>query len=355
MVEKKEGLFEVSWEVCNKVGGIYTVLTSKAQYVNNNSFDYTLIGPYFQNARNHDFLEEAVPEELKDSFNELKNEGIPCRFGRWMIKSEPAVILVDFSSLFVQRDEVRRKLWEDYQVNSLGAEFDFDEPVLFSIAAARVIDKLQRRKSGKTIAHFHEWMTGAGLLWLKKNNPKISTVFTTHATVLGRAIASSSPDFYSFIGKVDVEKEANARGIVAKHHIEKASAHNADVFTTVSEITGIEAGYLLSKKPQAILPNGIDLAEFSAFEELSIRHSHLKHVIKDFIISLFFPYYSFDLDETLLFFTIGRYEFANKGIDVFIDSLGKLNERMKKENTQKTIVSFFFVPAEFIVINTYVI
>jgi glycogen(starch) synthase len=345
MQEKEVYLFEISWEVCNKVGGIYTVLSSKAPYITPRVGNYTFIGPYLPQQHQNDFVEEMVPLNLRDAFSELKSRGIFCHYGRWLIKTEPKVILVDFSNLLGQRNEIKKELWERYGVDSMNAGFDFDEPVVFSVAVANVLDVMQNKINKKIIAQFHEWLTGAGILWLRQSNKKIATIFTTHATVLGRSLAGVNSSFYSMLSSFDTEKEARTHGVLAKHHIEKNSAKNADIFATVSEITSFEAEHILGRKPDILLPNGIDLSEFSSFEDLSIRHSALKHDAKNFIMSFFFPYYAFDLDNTLLFFVMGRYEFENKGIDVMIESLGMLNDHLKKEKSDKTIVTFLFIPA----------
>jgi glycogen(starch) synthase len=345
MQEKEVYLYEVSWEVCNKVGGIHTVISSKAPHIAARVPNYFLVGPYLPNRPPKDFVVELVPDEMKDVFAELKDQGIICHYGRWLIKSEPKVILVDFSNFYSQKDNIKSKLWEKYKIDSLNAGFDFDEPVVFSVAVATLLDSIQKKTQNKVIAQFHEWMTGAGILWLKNSGSKISTIFTTHATVLGRALAGVNSSFYDTLSSVNVDKEAREHGVLAKHQVEAASAKYTDVFTAVSEITSMEAASLLGRKTDVILPNGIDMESFASFEDISIKHSELKHEVKDFIMSFFFPYYSFDLEDTLIFFIMGRYEFENKGIDIFIESLGLLNEHLKKINSTKTIVSFFFIPA----------
>lgn len=355
MQKRDEYLCEVSWEVCNKVGGIYTVITSKAHYIYPRIPNYLLIGPYHNERPVHEFVEELPPVELKEVFVEMKNMGLPCRYGKWLIKSEPKVVLIDFSQLYSQKNDIKSKLWNLYKIDSLNVGFDFDEPVVFSIAAAKLLDSIQRKTGKKVIGQFHEWMTGAALLWLKDVNKKIASIFTTHATVLGRAVVSQDSNFYNNIKNYDFNKEAFSHGVVGKHQIEKSSALMADVFTTVSEITALEAEYILGRKADVVLPNGIDLDSFSTLEELSIRHSELKHSMKDFISSFFFPYYAFDLDEVLILFIFGRYEYENKGIDIFIESLGKLNEKLKKEGSNKTIVTFFYIPADAYGINHQVL
>ncbi len=337
-------VFEVSWEVCNKVGGIYTVVRSKAgQMIERYKDSYFAIGPYFVKKLSGEFQEKPAPEFLKDHFDELRKEGIDCHYGTWLIEGEPNAILIDFVGFTKNTNEIKRELWDLYKVDSLNTNyFDFDEPVVWSYAAGKVIEKISRKQ--RAVAHFHEWLSGAGLLYLKSRKASAATVFTTHATVLGRSMASANIDLYSVFGKIDPDQEAYKFGIHFKHQVEKNAAKESDVFTTVSEITGMEAEKLLGRKPEIILPNGLNIEKFPTFDEAAMKHSHFKWRIKEFLMFYFFPYYTFDLEETLIYFIIGRYEFKDKGIDIFIRSLAKLNQKLKQDKSPKTIVAFFFIP-----------
>lgn len=342
---KADVLFEASWEVCNKVGGIYTVLISKAATAASHYKNYFLIGPYFHEKVLGEFEETPPPEEWKQAFSEMQKLGVHCRCGSWLIKGEPKAILLDFQGYFQKTNEIKGALWNDFKIDSLNSRFEVDEPITWSHAVGVLIEKLSKVYEGKKIvAQFHEWLSAAGLLYLKQSGARVSTVFTTHATVLGRAIASTQ-DLYAVLDKIDSEPEAYNRGVHTKHQIERAAAQNADAFTTVSEITGREAEHLLKKKPDELLPNGLDMEQFPSFEDVSIKHSDMKFRIKEFILYYFFPYQHFDLDETLIYFTFSRYEFRNKGIDAFIRALSKLNHKMKEEDAQRTVVAFFFIPA----------
>lgn len=340
-------VFEVSWEACNKVGGIYTVLKSKARYLKKIYGGYCLIGPYFENRVKGEFEETFVPVELRKIFNSLEKEGIKCYLGKWLIEGEPNMILVDFKNFWLRTDKIKAELWEDYKIDSLGTGHDFNEPLVWSYAVGMLIEKIADLYiKSKIVVQFHEWLSGAGVLYLKKKMPRIGTIFTTHATTLGRSLIYHNIDFYSILSKIDVEKEVNRLNIKAKHQIEKASAQNTDIFTTVSEITGLEAEYFLGRKPDVLLLNGLDLEKFLTLDEIVVKHLKENARLKEFLLYYFFPYYSFDLDETLFYFIAGRYEFRTKGVDILIKSLGQLNQKLIKSKSKKNIIVFFWIPSE---------
>ncbi|MEM4245199.1 MAG: glycogen/starch synthase [Candidatus Nanoarchaeia archaeon] len=339
-------LIEVSWEVCNKIGGIHTVVKSKAKKLQEFYNHYIMIGPYVPKQAEIEFEPKAAPVAFKQIFEKLRNEGINCYWGE-DVADQIHTVLIDFSGFYAQKNEIKKKLWEDYKIDSLTAGFDFDEPVVWATAAGRVIEEIAKVLERKRIvAHFHEWLAGAALLYLKKRNVQVATVFTTHATVLGRTLTGNGRPFFEVLNQIDVDKEVYNYNVQAKHQLEKAACQNATIFTTVSEITSIEAEHVLGRKPEVILPNGLDLERFPTFEETSQRHGKTKQQIRNFIEYYFFPYYEFDLENTLFYFITGRYEFHNKGIDIFIEALARLNERLKKEAETKTVVTFFWIPME---------
>ena len=346
MEAKAEQCFEVSWEVCNKVGGIFTVVQSKIlqmqEYYGDN---YFLVGPYFPKKAWGIFEERLAPEEWRSAFDRLKAEGIDVHFGSWITKGSPNVLLIDFTNFSAQKNDIKRKLWDWFKIDSLSTEwYDFDEPVVWAYAVGRLLEELGDSK--RSVAQFHEWLAGAGLLYLRHNKVNIGTVFTTHATTLGRSLAMQERDIYEQLERIDADAEAKKLGpsVWAKHLLEKQCAQNAHVFTTVSKITGIEAKHFLGKTPDVLLFNGLDMSKFPSFEEASLKHKLFKNRIKQFLMYYFFPYYSFDIDNTLIYFLAGRYEFHDKGVDVFIKALGRLNDQLKKEKCDKTVVAFFWIP-----------
>lgn len=353
-------LLEVSWEVCNKIGGIYTVLTSKtATIIDCYQNKFCAIGPYLPNSETvkSEFNEQIPPPEYQKIFTDLEMEGIRCHMGTWAIKGKPTVILVDFSGYLCQGNMIKTKLWDDYRVDSLSVGFDFTEPVVWGWAVGRLLEKLIGSifRGEKVVAHFHEWLTGAALLYLKNKHVPAAAVFTTHATVLGRALAGNQLDFYSFIDKVEPDHEAHRYRIQAKHQLEKQAALHCDIMTTVSEITAKEVKRFLGRSNDCLLPNGFDFSPFGTFEELLLKHRLQRDRIKEFITYYFFPYYPLNLNETIFYFIACRYEFYNKGILEFIKALAEINQKLKQENSQRIIVAFFWVPTAVGSINQAVV
>jgi glycogen synthase len=334
-------LFEVSWEVCNKVGGIYTVLRSKAPFIQSHYDEYIVIGPSI--AAQTEFEERPCPLQWQNVFGALKDKGITCRFGVWLIPGRPTAILVDAAGLVQRKDELKFFYWDRFHVDSMHASWEFEEPMCFATAAGMLVEEFARHCEKKVIAQCHEWIAGFALLHLKGANAPVGTVFTTHATMLGRTIAGNGNQLYDMLDTINPAEWAYKYNVQDKHLTEVACAQNADVFTTVSEITGMEAQRLLGRKPDVLLYNGFHSDKFSSFEETSIRHYQSREQLHEFIAYHFFPYYSIDLQKTLLYFTSGRYEFQNKGMDVLIEALGRLNGKLKADNSERTIVMFFWV------------
>jgi glycogen(starch) synthase len=352
MDKQDKFIFEASWEVCHKVGGIYTVVKSKAALLEENYANYFLIGPYFEANAETDFEAEELPHGFKEVFEELKQEGIVCHFGRWQIKGKPKTILIDFQGYRANTDKIKTMLWDKFQVDSLGANGEFDEATVWSTAAGRFVEKFIQKKQERGqkdmhyVAHFHEWLSGAGLLYLKASEVKVGTIFTTHATMLGRTIAGMGRDLYGELDNINPDEEAKNFGIMPKHSTERACAQNTDVFTTVSEITGIEAEHLLGRKPDVLVLNGLDIEKMPTYEEAAYKHRVNREKIHNFLRYYFMPYYYFDIENTLLLFIVGRYEYKNKGIDLVIDALARLNEQLRAEKSKRTVICFFWIPRE---------
>jgi phosphorylase/glycogen(starch) synthase len=343
MPDRSYQLFEISWEVGNKVGGIHTVLSSKAlTAVERFGDDYITIGPQLLGGTgNHPpFDEEPGFEEFAQSCREL---GVPVRIGRWRTPGRPRCILVGFSGLYEQKNGILAGLWERHHVDSIAGDWDYVEPVLFSIAAAKVIERWWEEFLApfhrRAVVQAHEWMTGASLLYLQERIPSIGTVFTTHATMLGRALASlgitpdpSAPD--RGLGGKTVEELARAHGVQAKHSLEGVCARKADVFTTVSAITAAEAELLHSRKVDPLLPNGIDLAvvdELAAGDRAATR-AELTRVANAMLGE--------DVSDAAFLALAGRYEFHNKGIELLLDAVAQM-----AGSKGRRVVVWLLVPA----------
>jgi glycogen(starch) synthase len=334
-----DNLIEVSFEVANKVGGIYQVLKSKSSKMNDFYGDhYLAIGPYDEEAARSDFAPRK-DHPYEDVFEELREKGIECYYGVWTVSGSPKCILVDASGMERDVDDIKTEMWEKYDIDSIKTGRDFDEPVKWSYAVGLLIDRLEDKKlEGDTVVHLHEWLSGPAMF--NFNSPK---VFTTHATVLGRALSNSDFNLRGAVeeGNVD-DSKASDFGVKAKHQMEKTAAEKADVFTTVSQTTGEEAEAVLDVKPDKILPNGFNVEEYPSLEELSYNHKKKKEEFKSFLQAYFEPYYDVNLEEDpRILYTSGRYEFHNKGMDVLIEALSRINE---KEGDDFFV--FIFVPSD---------
>ena len=312
-------LFEVSWEVCNKVGGIYSVVSSKAlQAADHFGDDFYLLGPALK--ENAHFVE--TDEHCWDSLRPiLAAKELKCRLGRWDIPGRPKVILVDFSKRY-NSNQLLYDLWSSYGVDSLSGGWDYIEPVMFSYACGEVISAIHETQiqplGGRSVAQFHEWMCGAGLLAVKKLAPTVGTVFTTHATMLGRALAGSGMDIYKQMRKINPQSEAAAHNITAKCSMESIAAREADCFTTVSRITADEASAFLGRMPDVVTTNGLDMRVIPDYAEDRATPQGLRARLLEKVQ----PFLRKKLPENTRIFVIsGRYEFRNKGIDVFLDAL----------------------------------
>ena len=335
-------LFEVSWEVCNKIGGIHTVVSTKAQTaIRKFNERYILIGPDLQHEGVNPEFEED-PNLLKTWRQGLYAEGIRIRVGHWKIKGEPTAILVDFTSLIPRKDEILKKLWEAYHVDSISGQWDYIEPVLFGYAAGAVIASYVENfctATDKIAAHFHEWMTAAGGLYLRRHAPYVATLFTTHATVMGRCIAGNHLPLYTDLTKFNADELARQFNVVAKHSIEKAAAAYHDAFVTVSDITANECKFLLGREPDCITPNGFENDFVWTGEEYDAKRAEARKTMISVAEACLGEKFA---EEPLIVGTSGRYEFRNKGIDVFIESLKKLaaSPRLKRQ-----VLAYITVPA----------
>ena len=335
-------IFESSWEVCNKVGGIYTVLSTRAKTLQRVLKDKIIfIGPDFWKEQESPYFKEDN-SLLAEWQWAAKEQGLKVRVGRWTVPGEPIAILVDFNPYFEKKNEIYGWLWEHYQVDSLHAYGDYDEASMFSYAAALVVESFYKhslKPEQKVIYHANEWMCGLGLLYLNNKLPQIGTVFTTHATSIGRSIAGNQKPLYDYLFAYNGDQMAGELNMQSKHSIEKQTAHYADCFTTVSDITAKECVELLDKPVDVVLPNGFDNSFVPATAQAFARK---RKAARKKMLQVANALLGEELDDdTLLISTSGRYEFRNKGIDVFVEAMNRL---LRDRDLKKKVVAFIEVP-----------
>lgn len=336
-------LFEVSWEICNKIGGIHTVISTKAlTLVKEHKNNLILIGPdvWRDTESNPEFIED--PQLFTSWKNKAAEEGLRIRVGRWNIEGKPLVVIVDFTPFFTKKDEIFKEFWEDFKLDSISGQWDYVEPALFGYAAGKVIEsftRFQLTQRHRIVAQFHEWMTGMGLLYLKKNVPQIGNIFTTHATVMGRCLAGNNVPLYSKLDKYNADQKAIEFNVVSKQSIEKVAANNADCYTTVSDLTAKECAQFHGKEVDIVTPNGFENSFVPEEEEFKLRRIEAKVKFYEVAEALL----AHDVAKDALVVGIsGRYEFKNKGIDVFIDALAKLNDC---NNLNREVLAFILIPS----------
>lgn len=334
-------IFESSWEVCNKVGGIYTVLSTRAKTLKEKLQDQLIfIGPdCWRDKVNPYFSSDNML--YADWQKQAAEEGLKVKVGRWNIPGEPVAILVDFTPYYAIKNEIYGNLWENFQVDSLHAYGDYDEASMFSYAVALVVESFYKNvigKDKKVVYHGNEWMTGLGLLYIKKNLPQIATIFTTHATSIGRSIAGNNKPLYDYLFAYNGDQMAEELNMQSKHSIEKQTAWNVDCFTTVSEITANECKELLDKPVDFVLPNGFDNSFVPKGAAFTKKRKEARKRLLDVANALM----GTDLDDdTLIVSTSGRYEFRNKGVDVYIEAMNRL---LRDEKLKKNVLAFIDVP-----------
>ncbi len=342
-------LFEASTEVANRVGGIYSVIKSKTPVtVKEYGSRYHLLGPLNPKSAEVE-VEEVEPtnKALADTIASMRAQGIHIVYGQWLIDGAPNVILFDTTSAHCFLNEWKADLWSIAGIPAPDHDGETNEAIVFGYLVAWFLGEYATHDTDHAIVgHFHEWLAGVAVPLCRKRKIDVTTVFTTHATLLGRYLCAGATDFYNNLENFDCDAEAGKRGIYHRYCIERAATHSADVFTTVSNITGLEAEHLLKRRPDGITPNGINVVKFSVLHEFQNLHAQYKNKINEFVKGHFYGYYDFDLDNTLYMFIAGRYEYKNKGADMYIEALARLNYRLKESGSKITVVAFIIMPAK---------
>ena len=334
-------IFESSWEVCNKVGGIYAVLSTRAKTLQDRLHDrLVFIGPDCWKETESPYFQED-DNLFREWQLAASQQGLKIRVGRWTVPGEPIAVLVDFNQYFSKKNEIYGQLWNDFQVDSLHAYGDYDEASMFSYAAALVVGSFYDfylDATKKVVYHGNEWMTGLGLLYVQKHYPQIATIFTTHATSIGRSIAGNNKPLYDYLFAYNGDQMAEELNMQSKHSVEKQTAHHVDCFTTVSDITARECLELLDKPVDVVLPNGFE----DDFVPRGAAFTRKRKWARKRLLDVANALLGTDLgDETLLISTSGRYEFRNKGVDVYIEAMNRL---LRDKNLDKNVVAFVKVP-----------
>ena len=339
-------IFESSWEVCNKVGGIYAVLSTRAKTLKEKLGDRLIfIGPDCWGEKTSPYFEED-----KSLFSEWQvqaaKEGINVKIGRWTVPGSPVAILVDFNVFYPQKDTIYTQLWNKFHVDSLHAYGDYDEASMFAYAAARVVESFynnvitKQKPAAKVVYHGNEWMTGLGVLYVHDRLPQVATIFTTHATSIGRSIAGNNKPLYDYLEAYNGDQMADELNMQSKQSIEKQTAAYVDCFTTVSDITARECAELLDKPVDVVLPNGFEDDFVPQGKEFDRKRTAARRRLLDITRALTGDTVS---DDAVIISTSGRYEWRNKGIDVFIEAVNRL--RLSADQLNKEVVAFIEVPA----------
>ena len=357
-------LVEVAWEVCNQVGGIYTVIRSKVPATMPAWGErYCLLGPYFPNQAQGEFepLEDLALHTAADPFaaavRTMRAQGYEVHLGTWLVTGRPRVVLINPFQAYGKLGALKTDLWQNHGIPAPDTDdllhqviaFGHLTTVFFQHVAAQV------RAEQRLLGHFHEWMTGVAIPELRRLQVPAHLLFTTHATLLGRYLAMNDANFYDHLMWVNWEAEARKFNIEPAVCMERAAAHGSHVFTTVSELTVRECIYLLDRIPDAVLPNGLNIERFVALHEFQNLHQQYKAKIHEFVMAHFFQSYSFDLDKTLYLFTSGRYEYHNKGFDLTLEALARLNHRLQESGLEGQVVMFFITKRPFTSINPQVL
>ena len=349
-------MFEIAWEVCQQVGGIYTVIRSKIPSMTKRwGKNYVLVGPYNPAMSKLEFEPARPAGKIAKTIAQLEQQGFSVHYGHWLVPGQPATILLDYNSVMHKLPEIKKSLYENHYIETQNADPLVDKVIAFGYMVSEFFTELAKHNRKKTVTHFHEWMASSAIPEMRKRNLPFSIVFTTHATMLGRIEAQHDENFYNNIQNVDWNKSARHFNILAQVQLERAAAHGSHIMTTVSDITNDECEHLLGRRADYILPNGLNIERFVAMHEFQNLHKKFKERINQFIMSVFFPSYTFDLSKTVYFFSSGRFEYRNKGYDLTLESLARLNAKMKAEKSDKTVVFFLITKKPYHCINSEIL
>ena len=348
-------IFETSWEVCNRVGGIYAVLSTRAASMQAEHPDKVFFfGPDFGDHSDIYFREDRdLLKKWKVESGKLK-EDIPVRIGRWQVPGQPIAILLKFDALWAHKDEIYAWAWDKFQVQSHAAYGDYDESCLFGYAAGMVMEslyhwimkneklKIKNSRAPQFCMHANEWQTAFSIFYLQDHCPQIATLFTTHATGIGRSIAGNGKPLYDYFEGYNGDQMAYELNMVSKHSVEKQAAHHADCFTTVSDITARECKQLLDKPVDIVTPNGFEPTYVPKGKDFDLKRAEAREALR----KVAGEQLGGVVPENALFVCIsGRQEWKNKGIDVFAAALDKLAQKIyHSQQLEREVIAFVMIP-----------
>ena len=344
MMPERSWLLEASWEVCNKVGGIHTVIVSKLPSVLQEYGElYLSIGPWIPG------LPEFKAEEFSTDYwamlsQTLASQGVTLHYGHWQVPGSPKVVLLEWAGLIPKLNELKARFWEEHALDTLGSNFnDFDTPLLWSVAVGIFTAAFNESNPSPVTLQLHEWLSAGALLMLAKHGERLRTVFTTHATVLGRSLASRGVPIYDRIEEIRPEEAAREVGVTSKHRLEQLGAKLADSFTTVSDLTAEEATHFLGRHPEVITENGLALHELPLLLENRAAASLVRQELQQFVDDYFAPSYPYRSSRSLWQCTTGRFEMRNKGYDIYLQSLAQLNDSLKANGSSQSVVCLLLI------------
>ncbi|GAB2784773.1 glycogen/starch synthase [Rhabdobacter roseus] len=311
--------------------------------------NYFLLGPYFPNSAKLDFvpLPEPADSPVGEAIRAMRREGYQVLYGYWLREGSQARVLL-FPTHLKQLDAVKTGLWEGYQVPTLGAEELVNQVISFGEQVRIFLTKVTQLAGPDqdVMAHFHEWMSASGLAQLRDEAVPVTTVFTTHATLLGRYLAPNEEAFYDRFSGFDWLQKARQYAIEASARLERNAAQAAHVLTAVSETAAQECVTFLGRQPDYIIPNGLAVSAASV-PEISYNEPKGRRHLEQFVRGQFLPRYDIQPENTLYFFASGRYEYRNKGFDLLLKALSRLNQQVKEEALEVTIVVFIITRRPF--------
>lgn len=338
-------LFEIAWEVCNPIGGIGTLVRSKAAaMLDHFGDDYFLIGPYMHEPARMEFREmgETGNRTLDQTISQLQNSGFGIRVGYWILEDcRPRVILIEPHISHELLNAIKTNLWDSYSVPLHQADELLNQVLVFGEVVRMLLTRFIERIPYQldVLAHFHDWTTTSGLPELIDTKTRIATLYSAHSTTLGRYLAPNEQDYFNNIPGFDTYQKARSYGIEAQTRLERLAVEKAQVLISNSEQTALECRHFLGREPDAVIHNGISKRPgtgHEAFEE----HLHHRKALDDFIKSYFTLAHPFKTDKTLYFFTSGRYEYRNKGFDLTLEAMARLNDLLKKQHSEWNVVLF---------------